>query len=190
MNERNEKKESSSKWQIKAIKTDSRRAALGGCLAALTIMGGSWMIGQITGSEARYLLETVLPSVRSFSGTLMIALITVLALMLTLLGLSTSSEIKLKSAHYQQIKQIALLDMVTFIVAVLFYLLLNVPIQETDSGTAGWFYFLYYAALIISSLLAGAVITIVLMLYNAVRNIINAIGPEKESQIIRTEEEE
>ncbi len=190
MKERNEKKESSSKWLSEAIKADGRRAVMGGCLAALTIMGGSWMIGQISGSEARYLLETVLPSVRSFSGTLMIALITVLALMLTLLGLSTSSDIKLKSAHYQQIKQIALVDMVTFIAAVLFYLLLNVPVQETDTGTLQWFYYLYYAALIISSLLAGAVITIVLMLYNAVRNIINAIGPEKESQIIRTEEEE
>lgn len=120
----------------------------------------------------------------------MLSLITVLALILTLLGLSSSAETKLKWVHYQRIKQIALVDMITFIAAVLFYLLLNVPIQETDSGTLGWFYGLYYAALIISSLLAGAVITVVLMLYNAVRNIIYAIGPEKESQIIRTEVEE
>lgn len=190
MKERSKKKKSSDKRQSEAIKEDARRAALGGCLAALTIMGGSWMIGQISGSEARYLLEAVLPSVRSFSGTLMLALITVLALMLTLLGLSSSTETKLKWVHYQRIKQIALVDMVTFIAAVLFYLLLNVPIQETDSGTLQWFYFLYYAALFISSLLAGAVITVVLMLYNAVLHIIDAVGPEKESQITRTEEKE
>ncbi len=190
MNERNEKKESSDKLQREAFKADSRRAAIGGCLAALTIMGGSWMMGQISGSEARYLLETVLPNVRSFSGTLMLALATVLALMLTLLGLSTSTETQLKWIHYERVKQIALVDMVTFIVAVLFYLLLNVPVQETDSGTLQWFYNLYYAALIISSILAGAVIAIVLMLYNAVRNIIHAVGPEKESQIIRSQEEE
>lgn len=186
----NEKKESGRKWQSEALKADARRAALGGFLAALTIMGGSWMIGQISGSEAQFLLETVLPSVRAFSGTLMLALITVLALMLTLLGLSSSSETKLKWVHYQRIKQIALVDMVTFIVAVLFYLLLNVPVQETDSGTLRWFYFLYYAALFISSLLAGAVITVVLMLYNAVLHIIDAVGPEKENQPIRTKEDE
>lgn len=190
MNKSDEKKEAASKRQSEALRADARRAALGGCLAALTVMGGSWMIGQISGSEARYLLETVLPSVRSFSGTVMLSLITVLALMLTLLGLSTSAETKLKWVHYQRIKQIALVDMVTFIVTVLFYLLLNIPIQETDSGTLEWFYGLYYAVLIISSILAGAVITVVLMLYNAVRDIINAIGPEKESHIIRTEEEE
>lgn len=190
MTKNNEKKESSADLQKETFKSDARRAALGGFLAALTILGGSWMIGQISGSEARYLLEAVLPSVRAFSGTILLALITVLALMLTLLGLSTSAETKLKWVHYQRIKQIALVDMLTFIVAVLFYLLLNVPIQETDSGTLQWFHNLYYAALIISSILAGAVITVVLMLYNAVRDIINAIGPESESYIIRTEDEE
>lgn len=189
MNERKERIKSSNKRHREALKADGRRAALGGGLTALTVMGGSWMIGQVSGSEARYLLETVLPSVRAFSGTIMLALITVLALMLTLLGLSTSTDIKLKWIHYQRIKQIAFVDMVTFIAAVLFYLLLNVPVQETDSGTLQWFYFLYYAALIISSLLAGAVITIVLMLYNAIDNIIYAIGPEKESQGIPTDEE-
>lgn len=189
MNERKERIISVSEQQRETLKADGRRAALGGCLAALTIMGASWMIGQISGSEARYLLEAVLPSVRAFSGTMMLSLITVLALMLTLLGLSTSTDTQLEWVHYQRIKQIAFVDMVSFIVAVLFYLLLNVPIQETDSGTLAWFHFLYYAALIVSSLLAGAVITVVLMLYNAVRNIINAIGPKKEDQIIPNDEE-
>lgn len=185
-----QKNKSSSERQNEALKADGRRAAIGGFLAALTILGGSWMSGQTSGSEAQYLLETVLPSVRSFSGTLMLALGTILALMLTLLGLSASADIDLKWFHYQRIKQIALVDMVTFIVAVLVYLLLNVPIQETDSGTSVWFYNIYYATLIISSLLAGAIITIVLMLYNAIRNIIHALGPQKESFITRTEEEE
>lgn len=189
MNEKKERIKSVSEQQKENLKADGRRAAVGGCLAALTILGASWMIGQVSGSEARYLLETVLPSVRAFSGTMMLALITVLALMLTLLGLSTSTDAQLEWVHYQRIQQIALVDMISFIAAVLFYLLLNVPVQETDSGTLQWFYFLYYAALIISSLLAGAVITVVLMLYNAVRNIIESISPKKEKQVIPIEEE-
>lgn len=189
MNERKERVKSISEQQRETLKADARRAVIGGCLAALTIMGASWMMGQISGSEARYLLEAVLPSVRAFSGTMMLALITVLALMLTLLGLSTSTDTQLEWVHYQRIKQIALVDMVSFIAAVLFYLLLNVPVQETDSGTLEWFYFLYYAALIISSLLAGAVITVVLMLYNAVHNIIKSISPKKENQIIPIDED-
>lgn len=189
MNEKKERIKSVSEQQRETLKADGRRAAIGGCLAALTILGASWMIGQISGSEARYLLEAVLPNVRAFSGTMMLALITVLALMLTLLGLSTSTDTQLEWVHYQQIKQIAFVDMISFITTVLFYLLLNVPVQETDSGTLQWFYFLYYAALIISSILAGAVITVVLMLYNAVRNIIKSISPEKENQIIPMEDQ-
>jgi glycerol uptake facilitator-like aquaporin len=180
----------SENWDLENFKTDGRHAIIGGILAALVVMAGSWMIGQTSNSEARYLLEMTLPNVRSFSGTLMLALGTILALMLTLLGLSTSSDTELKWTHYQRVKQIAWLDMLTFIVAVLVYLLLNVPIQETDSGTGEWFHILYYATLVVSSILAGAIITIILMLYNTVRDIIHAIGhPENESRIIHTEEE-
>lgn len=177
-------------WDLEKFKTDGRHAIIGGILAALVVMGGSWMIGNISNAEARYLLEMVLPSVRSFSGNLVLALATILALMLTLLGLSTSTDIDLKWTHYQRVKQIAWLDMLTFIVAVLIYLLLNVPIQETDKGTGEWFHNLYYATLVVSSILAGAIITIILMLYNTVRDIIHAIGhPEDKSRITHTEEE-
>lgn len=180
----------SEELDLEKFKTDGRHAIIGGILAALVVMGGSWMIGNVSNAEARYLLELVLPNVRSFSGNLMLALGTILALMLTLLGLSTSTDTELKWTHYQRVKQIAWLDMLTFIAAVLIYLLLNVPIQETDKGTGEWFHSLYYATLVVSSILAGAVITIILMLYNTVRDIIFAIGhPESKSEIIHTEEE-
>ena len=173
-----------------AIKVDARRAALGGALAALVALAGTWLVGEASGAEARMLLETSLPSTRSFCGTLTLALGNILALMLTLLSVSAGASVELKWAHYQRVKQIALIDTIVLIGAVLIYLLLNVPLGKVEAadGPRPPFAVLYYGTLVASSLLAGALITIALMLYNAVRDIILAIGPEKESPLIRSED--
>lgn len=173
-----------------AIKVDAKRAAIGGALAAAVALIGMWLVGEASGAEARILLETSLPSTRSFCGTLTLALGNILALMLTLLSLSTGTDIELKWAHYQRVKQIALIDTVVLVGAVLIYLLLNVPLGEAEAaeGPRPPFAALYYGTLVASSLLAGALIAIALMLYNAVRDIIHAVGPQQESPVTRSEE--
>lgn len=176
---------------LENFRSDARNAIIAGSLAGAIILAGSWMTGHVSGGEARHLLEIIMPNVRSFSGTVVLASGTILALMLTLLGLSTSTDADLTYYHYQRVKQIARIDTATFIAAVLIYLLLNVPIEESDKSNVNFFYVLYYATLIISSALAGAVITVVLMLYNTIKDIINVLGPgETKSYIKRTQEEE
>lgn len=173
------------------LKVDTRRAALGGGLAAVVALAGVWMVGEASGLEARRLLETALSNMRSFCGTLTIALSNMLALMLTLLSFSSSADVKLKWSHYQRIKQIAWIDAVVLTGAVLLYLLLNVPIGESDKAAEQpdtWFAALYYTTIALASLLGGALIALVLMLYNAVRDIIRAVGPEDvESSLTETE---
>ncbi len=172
-------------------RSDAQNAVIGGVLAAIIISGGSWMIGQVSTGEILYLLEITMPNVRSFCGTVVLATGTILALMLTLLGLSTSTDIDLTYYHYQRVKEIARIDTITFIVAVLLYLLLNVPVEETDKVTANFFFTLYYATLVISSALAGAIITVILMLYNTIKDIINVLGPkETKDYIKRTKDNE
>ncbi len=167
------------------LKVDTRRVALAGGLAAAAALAGAWIVGEASGLEARRLLEATLSSTRSFCGTVILALGNILALMLTLLGLSASADVKLKWSHYQRIKQIAWIDAAVLSGAVLFYLLLNVPLGESDQAAerpGTWFAALYYATLALSSLLGGALIAVVLMLYNAVRDLIRAIGPDEKVQ--------
>lgn len=168
-------------WSLisEEVRVDAQRAALGGILAAAAALTGAWLVGEASGAEARFLLETSLPSTRSFCGTVTLALGNILALMLTLLGLSATTDVELERAHYQRIKQIAWIDMVVLIVAVLVYLLLNVPLGQSEQATQApgpWFATLYYATLAVSSFLGGALIAIVLMLYNAVRDVIRIIA--------------
>ena len=103
--------------------------------------------------------------------------------MLTLLSLSASMEIDLKWDHYQRVRQVAWTVTVTLIVTVLVYLMLNIPIVESDKTSIGWYTTIYYATLGFSALLGGAFITIVLLLYNTVRDMIGVLDPENEHHL-------
>jgi heme A synthase len=134
-----------------------------------------------------------MPRVRSFCGTVTILLGNVLALMLTLLSMSRGADVELKWAHYQRVKQIAFIDAVTLIAAVLIYLVLNFPLADADAaqqaGYTRWYAGVYYVVLALVSLLGGALISVVLMLYNTVRDIIQALGPDRdENPFVRSKE--
>lgn len=183
------KKESSQKNTVKSltawittseeIKIDTRRALIGGVLAALTTLWGAWTVGKATGNETFVLLQISLETARSFSGTITLALGNILALMLTLLSLSAVTNIDLKWTHYLRIKQIAWVTACTLIASILIYQLLNIPLSEADDKNVPWFAYLYYATLASSSILGGALISIVLMIYNAAKDIILVLAPKE-----------
>lgn len=86
--------------------------------------------------------------------------------------------------------QIAKLDTVVFIAAVMSFLLFNLPITESDSVPTHWFSTIYYVSLAISSLLSAALIVVVLMLYNTVVNIIRIVGLGMKDHPLALSEEE
>ena len=175
---------------IEGVKVDLKRAAFGGSISFIVILAGGWLAGFASGSEAFDLFQTTLPSTRSFAGTLSLALGNILALMLTLLSLSASMDIDIKWVHYQRVRQIAWIVTVTLIVTILVYLLLNIPIRESDKQLMQWYTAIYYATLTFSALLGGAFITIVLLLYNTIRDMIGMLDPESTHSMRHNEEEE
>ena len=192
---RQEKTDSDSATGPESVQVDLRRAVLGGALAAAVTLIGGWLMGEVSGAEARVLLETSLSSTRSFAGTVTLALGNILALMLTLLSLSTSAEINLKWSHYKRVDQIAWLVSIVLTVSILIYLLLNIPLSEAEKAADRTNEFgyatLYYVTLVLSSMMAGALITVVLMLYNTVQDIIHVIGlRETDHPLAHTEEDE
>lgn len=78
------------------MQKDTRRAAIFGIIAAGAILAGSWIINATSGSAPRVLLESMLPSVRSLCSAVMTASSTILALMLTMLSLSSGQDLKFK----------------------------------------------------------------------------------------------
>lgn len=158
------------------IQVDLRRAILGGAIAALVTLAGSWWVGHISGGEARVLVEASLPRMRSFCNTIILSSATILALMLTILGMSSQASSELTAHHYQRIRQIALFDAILIVGTATVLLVFNVPITESENVPTVWFATLYYVILACTSLIGGALVSVVLMIHHTISDIIDVIG--------------
>lgn len=161
---------------IRGIKVDLQKALWGGVLSAIVVLVGIWIVGRLSGAEARLLTETTLPRLHALCNTVILASATILALMLTLLSLSTNSNTRLKPGFYKRIQQLSLIDAIVFVAAMLVFLLLNIPIVEADKVPPSWFSTIYYVSITAASLLGGALVTIVVMLYSTVHDLISVVG--------------
>lgn len=148
-------------------------------------------MGELSGYEAKVLIKNSLSGLNMLCNTIVLASATILALLLTLLGLSLGSNTKLKDDHYRHVLQIAKVDTVVFVAALMSFLLFNLPITESENMPGNWFNYIYYGSLIISSILSAALVVVVVMLYNTVVNIIRIIGlGETDHPLMRKDEDE
>lgn len=149
---------------------------MGGVVAALVTLAGSWGVGHLSGGEARILVEASLPRMREFCNTIILAAGTILALMLTILGMSTRASSEMKSHHYQRIRQIALFDTILIVGATIVVLVFNVPLTESENVPTTWFTALYYLILAFTALVGGGLVSVVLMIHHTISDIIDVIG--------------
>jgi hypothetical protein len=157
---------------------DLRQALIGGGIAAVIAGLGVGTTGVASGAEARALLESVLPTIRFLSSTVITASATILALMLTILNLSKGLDRQLTPAHYQRVRQISLLASVTIIAGTILLLFLSIPIGDSEV-LAGWYRPIYYGIVVTSSLVGGSQVAVVLMLLRSVDGLISiATGDE------------
>lgn len=167
-----------------SLGADTKRAAIGGSVAAAVALTGMLVVNFSTGSEARLLLEGMLPSIRFLCSAVMTASATILALMLTLLSFSSAQSGRLKARHYNRVRQIAQVDSATFAAALVLLLLVSIPLAEPSEVPANWYSIVYYIAVVYTASLGGALITVVLMLYNAITDLILVIHPSKTSDLV------
>ena len=86
---------------------------------------------------------------------------------------------ELKKDHYYQVLDIAKIDTVLLVGALIMFQLFNIPIEEAGSVPVTWYSYAYWGSLIFSSALSGTMITVVLMLYTTLINIIHIVGLKK-----------
>ncbi|ADV50830.1 hypothetical protein I2486_17615 [Cellulophaga sp. E16_2] len=173
------------------ISNYTKRAIIGGIISLLIIMTGTFLLGELSGYEAKVLIKHSLSGLNMLCNTIVLASATILALLLTLLSLSSGSNTKLKRDHYLSVLQIAKTVTGVFIMALMSFLIFNLPITESDNVPNNWFNAIYYASLIVSSILSSALIVVVLMLYNTVVNIIRIVGlGEKDHPLTLKEDDE
>lgn len=165
-----------------------RSALAGGGLATVVFLATALGMGSVGDREALHVLESTLPTIRFLCSGAIGAAATVLALMLTLLGLSQDLDSRIHPDYFRRIQHIATLCVWVLIGAVGLLLILCVPLGESDT-LATWYNVIYYGVLVLASLLGGALVAIILTLHVAVRALLAAAHPEASSRMTLDEDE-
>lgn len=166
-----------------------RREMIGGVVAGLVLLAGTLSVGQLSGAEAKHLLESMLPTARFLYSGIITASATILALMLTLLSVSFDTSSRLDPAHYARIRRIAFIDTIAFVLALSFLVFLVVPFDEPKNLVPKWYQVFYYVTIGGSAVLGGLLVTVVLMLYATVRDMIAIFGFREEDHPLVSEED-
>ena len=156
--------------------TANKKPLLGGVAAAAFTGLGAFLLGDISGYEAKSLITSSLSGINMLCNTIVLASATILALLLTLLGISTGTDSKIKKEHYRQVLSIAKFDTVLFVGALILFQLFNIPITESENLPTSWFAYIYWATLFFSSILSGFMVSVILLLYTTVTDIISIVG--------------
>ncbi|MBR9846913.1 MAG: hypothetical protein GYB35_12780 [Algicola sp.] len=174
---------------MKKFIKNNLKAIYGGVITCMFIALGVFLLGNISGYEAKSLLNASLTGINMLCNTIVLASATILALLLTLLGISTGTDSKLKDSHYLEVLNIAKIDTVLFIVTLIMFQLFNIPIMESDEVPTTWYKAIYWVTLFMSSILSGGMVVVILMLYNTVVNIIKIVGLGKNLDLVYTDED-
>ena len=172
------------------LRTDLRMALIGGGVAAAVMGLVVVVVGSVGGGEARGLLEAATPTVRSFCSSVMVTTASTLALMLTVLGLTSDTDRDIRGGHYQRVRQIATAAVIAFVGATLLLVVLVVPITDSSSISSGWYVGFYYGATLLSAALGGILVAAMILLHAAIRDLIKTFGPGDEAPLLADDGQE
>lgn len=162
---------------------------VGGVVAAVALFGMAIGVGRVGDFEALRLIEGVLPTARFLASSTIAAATTVLALLLTLLGLSITSEVTFGVRLYRRAQNITVLSVAAIVVGVAVLLAVAVPVGEVD-GFEGFYDLLYYILVAAVSVLGGLMVTIGLMISATLFGLIDIGHPEGSSTLLAEAEGE
>lgn len=162
-------------------------AVVGGGVAAVVMFAAVVTVGSITPFVGLKLLQSVLPTIRFLASSGLAAGATVMALMLTLIGLTFTSEWQFRDIHFVRIKQISLLATWTMLVSIFMLLFLGLPVEEAEQLQ---FYYdvVYYAVLAAASILGGLLVAVALMLHRTISGLVAIGHPTASSDLIENKE--
>lgn len=166
---------------------ENKKAIYGGVVATLFTALGVFLLGRISGYEAKHLITASHEGMNMLCNTIILASATILTLLLTLLGISTGTESSLKKDHYYQVLDIAKFDTVLLVAALIMFQLFNIPITRANNVPLHWYSAVYWSSLLFSSILSGTMITVVLMLFRTISNIIHIAGLKKDHHLVSKE---
>lgn len=133
-------------------------------------------VGHVSASEVPRLLQPFIDTLRYFCSAMCTASGTIVALMLTALGLSAKSDRRFNEFHYRRLRFIARMATVVFVLSALLLLLIGIPLESAEQIPHDLLTVVYYGVTTYASVLCGVVVATVLMLNRTVAETIEVVG--------------
>ena len=167
--------------------SEMRGSLIGGAVSTLALFAMVIAVGRVASFEALRLIQAVLPGARFLASTVIAAAITVLALLLTLLGLSMNSEVSFHERLYTRARHITRLSVACMIMGVVLLLAVGVPLEEVEE-VRPYYSLLYYILTALMASVGGLVVAMGLMIGSTLRGLIEIQQPNAASDLVHTEE--
>ncbi len=156
---------------------------MGGVFAAVMLFAGGAAVGRVGSVESIRLLEGTLPTVRFLASSILAAGVTVLALILTLIGLTFSTEWRFSEVHFRRVAKISTLTTVMIVLSIAILIFIGLPLEESEE-LLRYYNLVYYAIMGASAVLGGVLVSVILMLHQTINGLIAIERPERESDLI------
>lgn len=156
----------------------------GGLTTSLGLFALVVGVGQVGRFEALQLLDAVMPAARFLATGVLTAGITVLALLLTLLGLSFTTEFTFSGLFYARVSRLTTLSVAAIVMAISVLLASGLPVAEVE--TDGFNKVVYYAIAGALALLAGMAVGMSLMIGSTMRDLMRSGMPGTGSYLLET----
>ena len=128
-------------------------------------------------AKAIELVQSIKSSSLYFSSAVATASATILALMLTLLSVTSQVDTSFGISTYKGIRVIGAIATCTFVGSVILLLILSLPVGEYESLSKVWYQVLYYILCALNGLLAGLMVFTVLILFDTITTLISELAP-------------
>jgi hypothetical protein len=180
--------------QIMGLSRRGARAELGGAVGGGIVAIAAFFVlvvgvGRVGDLQALSVIEAVLPTTRFLASAAIAAGATILALLLTLLGLSLTEDFSFDPRLYSRARYVAILGVVVIVLGVSLLLAVTVPLAEVDE-LSRFYDILYYILAGAISLLGGVLVSLGLMISATLIGLIDAFHPEWSSSLRRRQDSE
>lgn len=169
--------------QSRFPKQEIRGTLVGGAVAAVVFFSIIIGVGQLHSFEALGLIEAALSTAHFLGAAAVGGSVTVLALLLTLLGLSLSSDFRFSDALYERASFLTGLSVIAIALGTLVLLAVAIPISEVEE-LATYYAIFYYVLAAALSLLGGLVIAIGVIIGFLLRGLIDIGHSEADSDLL------
>lgn len=147
-----------------------RQPVIGGIVFALAMAISIFTFGEITGLEARTLLLNSVSGIITLCYVTIIGSIYILVIILHLLSVRLHEDSIHRKRHYLLMLSISRISTLLIIFAVVVLLLLNIPFTRIRAIPDSLYLKIYYIVLATTSVMAGSFISVITMIYQAIKH--------------------